>query len=924
MAAVAVVMAGSMALSVTACGGEPDPFEGSTKQEKYTVADASTSISDVTLKINVGDKNNRSISFGYGELLSGTVTLPDGKQYTDSSLKPAWAAFQDMVGCKFEDNWQNDSNKLKNAKESTTGNSQLSAMDIITDGANNVSTYSDDLLDISNYLDEMPNYKAFLKANPIVQLSLTSNTTTGAMYYVPYFDGNNDIEKYELFKINWVQSLLDSADGAGDDGTTFKSHAETKKAKQGDFAGVVSTAASIESFMGQTGSWTTDVLSKDGAKIANGIKVDYDKALAAAKSNAGLGAAYTAAVGAAYTGTSGNIVDIMNAAINAKQGEVKGKDLLAMLKEYIKVAYYAADGTTPFYTQAGYKLSDVFTGYAAAWDVDLYAALGRALVTNPSLLLSGKNGGHIGDANATALADLYLLSQREAKMQRGYDDIAFVGQLYGVRGLESKNLYSYIDKDGNLQDPRQSYGTYDAFKKFNGFWNEGLIVSNPGKTGNGSQSYYSSGTAEALCTYDYVNTQTPGGFQIAGQSSTSYALEEGYNYSPIITPVSKWNDGQAKYMRFTESWRTTKDTGFCVPVANVKENPAKLKAVLKFIDCMFSNDGQILLTYGPKASSATANDGYWYNEEATAAQISAGQYFEYGGKKLYSDVEYSGVYQPKLTEQVYNAYYGQEVNGFKFDGKGVRYLGTKQAEPTTKYEKKGADIPAGTKCIGVNGEDVDAPAKTPADKLGVSGGYLVDYSGNPVGVKGTRMLDKSVSQWTTNSTLNYTNFARYVMGSALPLGNKLQSFEFQLTSKMGRDGALVVDKAMKEGVVLHTENKMTTNPWYTVVPTVLPYTQSQKSELNKTHKDVFLNGQGNIFSNNKNDNTNLLYQIMMVGFDAAKINDVNTFSGLELTGTTSGEQIVNALNAKWGFNVYVGIKQKAWRASKNYFNNNIK
>ncbi len=903
--AVAVVMASSLAASVTACGGTPEP-----------------DLSDITLNINVGDKNNRSISFKYGELLSGTVKLPDGKNYTSSDLKPAWKAFESMVGCKFNDVWQNDSNKLKNASESTTSSGNLAAMDIITDGATNISTYSEKLLNINEHLDKMPNYKAFLDANPIVKLSLTSNTVTGEMYYVPYFDGNNDIEKYELFKVNWVQALLDSAEGAGDEGTTFKSHAETKQAKAADYAGVVATAPSIESFMGQTSSWSTDVLSKDGVKIANGIKIDYDKALTAAKGTTGLGAAYSTAVGAAYNGTSGNIVDIMNAAITAKQGEVKGKDLLAMLKEYIKVAYYAADGTTPFYTQEGYKLSDVFVGYAAAWDVDLYAALGRALVTNPSLLKSGKDGNSIGGTGATALTDLYLLCARQNNMQRMIDDISFVGQLYGVRGLESKNLYSYIDSDGSLKDPRQNYATYDAFAKFHGFWNEGLVTDGADGS-NGSQSYYTAKTPEALSTYDYVNTQTPGGFQTAGQSSTSYALEEGYNYSPVITPVSKWNDGQAKYMRFTESWRTTKDTGFCIPKENVTgTNAKKLDAVLKFIDCMFSNDGQILLTYGPKASSATANDGYWYNPEATAEQIAAGQYFEYEGKKLYSDVEYSGVYQPKLTQATYDAYYGKEVNGFKFDGKGVRYYGTQQTAPAdAATNKKGGTIPAGTKCIGANGEDVDAPATYPADKLGVSGGYLVDASGNPVGVKGTRIIDKSANQWTTNSTLNYTNFARYVMGSALPLGNKLQSFEFQLTSEMGRNGALIVDKAMKEGVVLHTENKMTTNPWYTVVPTVLPYTKNDKTALDTTHKDVFQNGQGNVFSNNKNDDTNLFFQIMKFGYDAEKITAGNsTFNSLNLTGTTSAEAIVTSLNTAFGFNAYVNIKQGAWDRDKAYIN----
>ncbi|MGN0817496.1 MAG: hypothetical protein ACI4L9_00880, partial [Candidatus Coproplasma sp.] len=173
-AAVSVVMAGTMAMSITACGGgeEPDPDFSTTKQQKYTVAGDDVSISDVTLNINIGDNAMRSISFAYGDLLSGSVTLPDRKTYTSSSLKPAWEAFQTMVGCKFNDVWQNPSKKLENAVNTTTSSGALTAMDIITDGAVSVSTYSDKLLDLSNYLDEMPNYKAFLEANPVTRWSL--------------------------------------------------------------------------------------------------------------------------------------------------------------------------------------------------------------------------------------------------------------------------------------------------------------------------------------------------------------------------------------------------------------------------------------------------------------------------------------------------------------------------------------------------------------------------------------------------------------------------------------------------------------------------------------------------------------------------------------------------------------------------------
>lgn len=942
-AAVSVVMAGTMAFGIFGCSSN-NSSKTSGKQEKYTVGTGD--ISNTTLNLNIGDNTQRSVSFKVGELISGTVKLPDGKSYSSSSLKPAWEAFQSMVGCKFNDVFSVTSKKVSTAKIATASGSRLVDMDIITDSAAEVSTYSADLLDLSNYLEEMPNYKAFLDANPIVRLSLTSNTKTGAMYYAPYFDGNNDVEKYELFKINWVQSLLDAAEG--DANTTYKSQALEKQKSTGH-ADTLSTSTAIASFMGKTGKYHTDVLDKDGNKLAAGIDVNYDKALAAAKGVNGLGAAITATGVAAYTGDSGNIVDILNYVINNKEGEVTGAQLLKIVQEYIKVAYYVGGTDTAFYTQAGYKLSDVFVGNSAAWDVDLYAALGRVLVTNPSLLKSGKAGNTVGGKDATALQNVYLLAARQNNMQRMIDTVSMVGQLYGIRGLESKNIYSYIDFNGNLQDPRGDNATYEAMLKFNAFWQEGLVETG-GSGSNGDQSYRGTkdqAVIEALSTYDYVNTQTPAGFELDGKvAKGKYDIEEGYNYAPVITPVSKWDedsDGavqEDEYFRFTESWRTTKDTGFCVPVNNVKNDPAKLQAVLKFIDTMFSNDGQIVLTYGPKSTSATAGDGFWYNEEATAAQVTAGQYFEFQGKKLYSTVNYGGKYQPHIEANVYDAYYGQQTKeGVKFDASGITYAGKKLTKPATDDGvKKNATVEGDVYVVTSTNTYKKLSGKYPADGFVVTADvaentdaptgakYYVDKDGNILGSSGKKLplISNSVNQWTTNATLNYTNFARYVIGSALAIGNKLQSFEFQLTSKMGRAGALVVDNALVKdgnanGIIRHTENKITANKWYIAVPTLLPYSQAQKNDLTSSYKDLFTNGENDTFTNNKNNSTNIYWEIIKNGLNAAKYN--GSFN-LGLTGTTTVDAIVSAVKSK-GFAAYETIKNEAWASALTYYNTSL-
>ena len=926
--AVSAIMAGSMMVGMVGCtksGGG-----GGNKAE--TPLDYAPG--EVTLKMNIGDDARRSISFQNGNLIAGTIKLPDGKEYTSSDLKPTWKALQDQLGIKFEDVWISDSKKVENAITSQSSATNIANMDIITDGATNIVTNSKYLLNLNDYLDYMPHYKAFLEDHESIRLSLTSGTSTGAMYYAPYFDGNNDIEKYALFKTNWVKSLLDT-DG-GDTSMTYAIHGMIKQGNGNDFKNTKATKTAITSYMGTTGNWNVPALDKDGKVLSGGITVDYGKVLDTIKvTTSGIGQVYADANdGKAYDGTSGNIVDIMNKLIDAHDGEVTGATLVKLLREYIKVAYY--NGNTPIYTQDGYKLSDVFCGYSAAWDVDLYAALGRALVTNPSLIKSGsgtiKTTGNTG-SDGTALSDLYLVAARSKdNMQRISDTLAFAAQLYGVRGLESKNFYAYVDANGSISDPRNQEASYDAYNLFHNFWLEGLVYT--GASGdNGDQSWAKSGTCEALSSYDYVNTQTPVGFQVDGYVTGMYdGVEDGYYYTPVITPVSKWNDSkdadaEGTKMRFTESWRTTKDTGFCVPVANVtgsEANRKKLKAVLNFIDFMFTPTGQILMTYGPMASSADSKDGFWYNAEATAEQIAANQYFEFNDKKYYSTEYYNKAYQPIITENVMNAYYGLSTSdGFAFNGQGS-YAGTQMPVPDPARDKvnKNSDL-TDTYCVKADGT-YELIYTVPSDICYVvthtdGKKYLVDKTGWPLGAQGKLIASSSANMFTEDVSLNYTDFARFIIGSTLPIGSKLQSFEYQLTSKMGKDGAHIVDKALEEGVILHTVNDMTEdNYWYTVIPTILPYDSQGSTQLTNNYAMYSTGNADTYFTNNSGKRTNLYWDIVKYGYEGGSNFK---YDGITLSKTTSAKEIIEQLK---GFNAYLFIKQKAWNSSKGYYESKLK
>lgn len=835
IAAVAVVMAGTMALPLAACNNSSKRKLKDAAQAKLEVSvdDAGklSYSSDTTLRMNIGDKNYRSISYlSAGGILSGDVKLPDGKTYKNGDMKPAWVNLQSKLKLKFSDAYKEDSNKL------TTNNATaLAGMDIITDSADNMTTEgtanSNLLLDFNNYLDYMPNYKAYLDANPVVRLALTSDTDTGAMYYAPYFDGDNDVEKYTLIKKNWVRALLDGTPTATT--TTFASQAanKAKNEKDGDTQTIVGTSASAEAFMGNK-DWS--IIGGDGKTT---ISIKYSDALTAAKSANGLGAAVTEAAGKAYTGDSGNIVDIMNFIINEKQGAVTGDKLLKVLQEYIDVAYKIGN------EKAYATRSDVFNSLNAAWDADLMTALFRCVVTNGHLLDSGS--GKIGNGG-TAENLLYALSAREMTTQRTMDIVALAGELFGVRGLESRFEYTYIDNKGELRDARTDESTYDALAKMSALAKEGLLYF--GQSSNKEVSYYSSSSIEALMMHDYSQTQTStGGFAVQEDAEgnkliANSNIEASYDFEPILTAVSKWDtncDGTAEtIMRFTESWRSIKNTGFCVLYDSVKNDSQKLAAVLAFVDYIFSADGQIDFTFGPQATNQTGDGGFWYNPEYDASVHKAEDgwgTFTYEGKTYASKTAYKGGYIPTVTDNMMNLFYGKSVYGF--------YL------PPTKDQKQ--EI-----------------------------GYGIDKLPG-----------------------NYTDTARNIIGTTLPLGLKHQGFEYQCTAQCGLDGTAIVNQAVVNGVIKHVSTEIGSNKWYVEAPTALPLSAQQAAWVKSDCKDL----KGKAFVNSSKTNRNIAIYVMFNGYNTNITVDTDT----NLPATAAG--IVELAKTKYNLGTYENYMKEAWK-----------
>ena len=544
------------------------------------------------LRMATGYNSTKTGLFFDAEVAGDGVTLADGKTYHAGDLKPTWVEVQNRLGMVFEDKYQGNSA----AKEFDYWKEQLDQVDMVSGTAAKLSEFgvAGSLVNIADYLDMMPNFKAYLDANPIIRMTITGDTSTGAIYISPYFDGVSDIERMPLMRTDWVVKLLD---GDGE----FAADACGKTAKP-----------VYEPYMPTSGKVTVDVVKADGSGVETVTK-DYD--------------------------TAGNIVAKMNEA-----GSLSGVDAVNMLRTYIDEAYAGYYGT---------ERSNLFVGQNAAWDADELVALLRCVVANAKTL----NGTDTIQG---------LFTREDNNNQRRVDMYRFAGTLFGVRGLESRKDFLYVGSDGALHDARQEPATYEALDRMNAMVAEGLISkafvdSAEEKT----QTYLENDLG--FMHYDYNQTQT-----IYNEDGKTLDSEAGEKYMAAMVPVARWYDGtdpNGVYMRFTESWRSVKTDGWGISKAGVGDDQDKLYACLKLIDYAYSEEGQILMSYGPDAFIGEGTFVFNGKEmpviaDATRAELWAkakGNYTNYARQYLGSTLSFlkSQAFEYQCTTEV-----GREGAGY--------------------------------------------------------------------------------------------------------------------------------------------------------------------------------------------------------------------------------------------------------------------
>lgn len=189
----------------------------STEEEEVEETEEATEVTPVeeepelvlaeSLDINIALGNNqRTITYQQATPLE----MPDGTVIAQGALKPAWQYIQEQIGIQLKDVAIQDqsSGEMMDVAAATGfdgavifGGSGI-AEDFMSYGAQGY------FIPLNEYLDQMPNFAAYLEANPNIAKAITAYD--GNIYHIPYAAEIGNYARVFNGRETWVTALLDS------------------------------------------------------------------------------------------------------------------------------------------------------------------------------------------------------------------------------------------------------------------------------------------------------------------------------------------------------------------------------------------------------------------------------------------------------------------------------------------------------------------------------------------------------------------------------------------------------------------------------------------------------------------------------------------------------------------------------------------
>ncbi len=615
------VLAGATILGLASCGGTDtekvvrEKADTSKTTHNYVEAPAAPTYS--------GDAGTVDVYINYAATsgvsrAENQTTVNDpitNEQIAPGVMLPTWRAFQSYTNTTIREATNYSNSKDNDVWTAVSGNNFKSDLnsneniDLFYNTTSNFGSNTDKLIALDDYINngKMPNFKAYLDKNPDVKKMLTKS---GKIYYTPYFDGQDDIERMFIMDTALTTKVLDSTSG-----------------------------------------WDTTTTNGGANPSANVVQGGFYQPF----TNADYNYAEDTKVKVLFQGKAYEVTVFKTKNIIKQQNELlakgcTGEALAKQFIDYIKEAY--KDLFDNGYYQ---NPSDLFISDSAAYNADELIALMRVVKANPALIS--------GDANA----EITTFFPRAASNNR-VDNMFDLSQIWGIQGVDGENGNFYIGGDGKVHALETTKATYDALEYLSQIYDEGLILKDFHTDANNAKGnstgfldkFYKKTLADSaygFMMYDY-SAATCAANDISdgiGTKSTSRknGFENGYSskgITAVLPPLTYWATGSEwkpsdaitsragkTLTRYYESNRALKGNSWAIP--STADN---VEGAVRLMDVMFSELGQMVNNYGPVE--------YWAKPDTSKGDKVEGTF---DANKIYVSTDLvAGEKSPILSSQV--------------------------------------------------------------------------------------------------------------------------------------------------------------------------------------------------------------------------------------------------------------------------------
>ena len=507
-------------------------------------------------------------------------------------MLPTWKAFQSYTNTTIVDATTYSHRTDNNVWASVTNENFKSetdsdrTIDIIYNSVTNFKTGTGKLLALDDYIKDgkMPYFKAYLDKNPNVKKMITQ--ADGKIYYTPYFDSQDSVEKTFMMDTALTKKVLDSASG-WDTTTTNGGSNPSSNVVQGGY---------YQPFIDANFNYADDTKVK--------VLVNREVKEVTIKKTE-------------------NIIKQQNQLLSVG---CTGQELAQQFIEYINTAY------KDLFDKEYYKNpSDLFVSSAAAYNTDDLIALMRVVKANPGMIS--------GNANAE-ITTFFPRAASSNRIENVYDLV----QIWGVQGVDSENGNFYIGGDGKVHALETTQASYDALDYLSQIYDEGLILNsfyqdanNPLGNGTGFlDKFYKkklSNSSYGFMMYDYPTATTASNDIIGGIGTITSSRGDGFNtdyecqgITSVLAPLTYWATESSwrpsdnirsrtgkTLTRYYESSRLMKNNSWAIPLN--ADNP---DGAIRLMDIMFSELGQMVNNYGPVE--------YWAKPDTSKGDTVTGTY----------------------------------------------------------------------------------------------------------------------------------------------------------------------------------------------------------------------------------------------------------------------------------------------------------